>query len=227
MEKKILADPQALISEAISDFGNLLIELRKEKNRHTVLLTGGSLGIEFVTALGLSQLDLTGVTFVFGDERFVPLTHEDRNEHQAIERFPALEGQLLRYPDASGDLAGARSQFSAQVEDLLGPLESPTRKIDLTILGMGPDGHVAILFPERGHEASWIVMESDSPKPPSQRLSFSYEGLNSSRRIWLLVSGKGKADALRDVEKGMLPAARVSGTIQTRWYLDREISDAL
>ena len=227
METKVLQDSAELVAEAISDLSELLAELRETKSEPTILLTGGTLGIEFVKALGASNLNLDGVTFIFGDERYVPLSHPDRNEQQALEVFPALNNHLTRYPEASGDLSGSREEFDQVIGRLLGPIQEPTRAIDLTILGMGPDGHIASLFPGAEHEGTWIVSEADSPKPPGERLSFSYRGLSSSERVWFLVSGSGKADALRDVIRGELPAARVTGKLETRWYLDREISDAL
>jgi len=92
---------------------------------------------------------------------------------------------------------------------------------------MGPDGHIASLFPGVKHEDAWVVSEDNSPKPPSERLSFSYQALNNSERVWFLVAGAGKADALRSVYAGQLPASKVQGLSETRWYLDKEISDAL
>ena len=227
MEKKILDSPEALIAQATKDFVALVGELKKSKSELTVLLTGGTLGIEFIAALGKAAVDLSSILFIFGDERYVRRDHEERNEHQALQVFPGLERQLIRYPEASEDLEDSKQSFSVQLENLLGPVESPLRQIDLTILGMGPDGHIASLFPGVEHEAGLIVSEDDSPKPPSQRLSFSYQALNTSERVWFLVAGAGKADALRRVYAGELPAARVQGLSETRWYLDKEISDAL
>ena len=227
MERKILDSPEALIAQATTDFVALVGELKKSKSELTVLLTGGTLGIEFIAALGKTAVDLSSILFIFGDERYVRRDHEERNEHQALKVFPGLERQLIRYPEASEDLEDAKQSFSVQLENLLGPVESPLRQIDLTILGMGPDGHIASLFPGVEHEGGRIVSEDDSPKPPSQRLSFSYQALNTSERVWFLVAGAGKADALRRVYAGELPAARVQGLSETRWYLDKEISDAL
>ncbi len=227
MEKKILESPEALIAQATSDFAELVDKLRKSKSELTVLLTGGTLGIEFIAALGEASVNLTNIHFIFGDERYVPRDHADRNENQALAAFPGLESYLIRYPEASEDLEDARQGFSLELENLLGPINRPSRQVDLTILGMGPDGHIASLFPGVEHESTWIVAEDKSPKPPSQRLSFSYQALNNSERVWFLVAGAGKADALRSVYAGELPASKAQGLSETRWYLDKEISDAL
>ena len=227
MEKKILESPEALIAQAISDFAELVGELRKSKSELTVLLTGGTLGIEFIAALGEASVDLTNIHFIFGDERYVPRGHADRNEQQALAAFPGLQSNLIRYPEAGEKLEDAKQAFSFEFENLFGPIASPSRQIDLTILGMGPDGHIASLFPGVKHEGAWIVSEANSPKPPSERLSFSYQALNNSERVWFLVAGAGKADALRSVYAGQLPASKVQGLSETRWYLDKEISDAL
>ena len=227
MEKKILESADALIAQATSDFAELVDELRKSKSELTVLLTGGTLGIDFIAALGETSVDLTNIHFIFGDERYVPRDHADRDEHQALAVFPGLQRYLIRYPEASEKLEEAKQAFSFELENLFGPMASPSRQIDLTILGMGPDGHIASLFPGVAHEDAWVVSEADSPKPPSERLSFSYQALNSSVRVWFLVSGAGKADALRSVYAGQLPASKVQGLSETRWYLDKEISDAL
>ena len=227
MEKKILESPEALIAQATSDFAELVDELRKSKSELTVLLTGGTLGIEFIAALGEASVDLTNIHFIFGDERYVPRGHADRNEQQALAAFPGLQSNLIRYPEAGEKLEDAKQAFSFEFENLFGPIASPSRQIDLTILGMGPDGHIASLFPGVKHEDEWIVSEANSPKPPSERLSFSYQALNNSERVWFLVAGAGKADALRSVNAGQLPASKVQGLSETRWYLDKEISDAL
>ena len=227
MEKMILDSPEALISQATGDFEELVSELRKSKTELTILLTGGTLGIEFIAALGKTAMDFTNIHFIFGDERYVPREHPDRNEYQGLEAFPDLKRHLIRYPEASQDLEHARQSFSLELENLLGQIDSPSRQIDLTILGMGPDGHIASLFPGVEHESTWIVSEDNSPKPPSQRLSFSYQALNNSERVWFLVAGAGKADALRSVYAGQLPASKIRGMSETRWYLDKEISDAL
>jgi 6-phosphogluconolactonase len=94
---------------------------------------------------------------------------------------------------------------------------------------MGPDGHLASLFPGRVHPEAWIVSETDSPKPPSQRLSFSYQALNRSKRVWFLVSGAEKAEPVRCALLGDcdLPVAQVLGIEETVWFMDSELSRAL
>jgi 6-phosphogluconolactonase len=101
---------------------------------------------------------------------------------------------------------------------------------DVLILGMGPDGHVASLFPGHQQQHNWIIAENDSPKPPAQRLSFSFEALNRARNVVFLASGNSKAEVARCAIKDSdcdLPAAKVKGLELTSWYVDQEISREL
>ena len=95
--------------------------------------------------------------------------------------------------------------------------------MDLTILGMGPDGHVASLFPGMNHDGDLVVAVDNSPKPPPERLSFSLDLINRSDKIIFVVAGIDKAEAVESVHKNPecdLPAAKVEAKDQTLWIID-------
>ena len=95
---------------------------------------------------------------------------------------------------------------------------------------MGPDGHIASLFPGHQQAEKWIIAEKASPKPPAERLSFSYQALNRARAVIFLASGTAKAAVAKcaiQEEACDLPAAKVKGLELTRWYVDEEISREL
>ena len=124
---------------------------------------------------------------------------------------------------ALADLNAAGTEFSLEVKNHFG---EGVPRFDLTILGMGPDGHVASLFP--GHEdlayGEIVLAEAHSPKPPAERLSFGYEVLNASEKIIFVVSGLDKSDALTQVhtnEDCQLPAAKVQAKGETIWFVDQ------
>lgn len=190
-----------------------------------VALTGGTLGIEVIREFGrIAKPDLP-VRFVFGDERFVALDHADRNEYQGIHAWPGLANYLLRYPDAQVGLDSARDAFASELMETFG--SDPV--FDLTILGMGPDGHVASLFPGHEQPGSVVVSEPKSPKPPAERLSLSYQALNNSREVWFVASGAAKATAVRCAlsEDCDLPVAKVKGLEKTHWFIDSELKREL
>lgn len=228
MEISVLETPSKLVESAAERFA-ALVRGYKGVRELRVLITGGTLGIDFLRALGALSLDLRNVRFIFGDERFVDLSHADRNEAQGLAVWPALERHVTRYPNNDRDLGGARDSFNAQMTTLLGDLRSQEAAFDLVILGMGPDGHVASLFPGREHDAQWIVAEKSSPKPPAERLSFSYEALKRGKEVWFLVSGAVKADAVRCAlgQDCNLPAGKVKGLQSTVWFIDQELKLAL
>jgi 6-phosphogluconolactonase len=97
--------------------------------------------------------------------------------------------------------------------------------IDLNILGLGPDGHVASLFPGIADidDQRNIFAITNSPKPPAVRVSFTMKFLNESREVWIVAAGEGKADAVGKIIEGDLsiPASYVSAQERTRLIVDQ------
>ena len=148
------------------------------------------------------------VEFFWGDERCVPPDSADSNFKLAKERlFDPLGVPAARQHRVRGELdpASAAERVSAELRQLA-PFSAGGRPIlDLVLLGMGEDGHVASLFPG----ASLEVLESQAvylpvigPKPPPQRVSLSYGMLREAAAVWVLVAGAGKAGPLRDALAG-------------------------
>jgi 6-phosphogluconolactonase len=97
---------------------------------------------------------------------------------------------------------------------------------------MGPDGHIASLFPGHAIPAAGlsIVAEHDSPKPPPQRLTFTYEAINNSTQIWFLIGGKDKAEPTAvafSSEPTRLPVGRVQGLEKTVWFVDEAAAEGI
>ena len=102
--------------------------------------------------------------------------------------------------------------------------------LDLVMLGVGPDGHVASLFPGHEHPSGELVVgEADSPKPPPRRISLSRELINRASRVWFVAAGEDKAEAIRGSVQGdtSLPAGVARGVDETRWYLDEAVASLL
>ena len=107
-------------------------------------------------------------------------------------------------------------------------------RLDLLMLGMGPEGHVASIFPDSpaAFDERPVVAVRNCPKPPPTRVSLGFAAINSAEEVWLLVAGEGKAPAVAaalegDAEPVDLPAAGVHGVRATRWLLDRAAASKL
>ncbi len=178
-----------------------------------------------------SDVDWSGVDFWWGDERFVPRDSSDRNAGAARAAFldpvgadPARVHEIGSSDDFA-TVADAAEAYGREVRT------HGSGAFEVVMLGVGPDGHVASLFP--GHPALDVddeiaVPVTDSPKPPPERVSLTFPALNRTRATWLVVSGAEKADAVaRALAGGDVPAARVGGTEETVWFLDRAAASAL
>lgn len=219
----------------IDEVARRLIELvqgRSLDQPFRIALTGGTLGGALLARLSELACDPTGIEIYWGDERWVELDHPDRNEAQALAAWPELSrAQLHRYGSpADSTLAAAAKKMDQSLSNL--PTRADLAIFDLVLLGVGPDGHVASLFPGHNRDQNpWVIFETESPKPPPQRLSLSYQALNSSVRVWFLASGPAKAavvhDALTLGEKSSLPCGQVRGSRETIWFIDDTISKVL
>ena len=228
-EIKVYSDLESVAIHAADEFINKLESLSRVGKSINIMLTGGSVGIKMLERVSahpkLHSISLDQLNLWWGDERFVPRQHPDRNALQAraalIDSLNLKAEQIHEFPaaDAGLNLQQAAAEFSAQYSDL-----SPS--FDLVLLGVGPDGHVASLFPD--HDVSnsnqAIIAETASPKPPSERLSFNYPILNSAAEVWFLAAGIEKssvvAEALSEDSASNLPAAKISGRNSTVWFLD-------
>jgi 6-phosphogluconolactonase len=201
----------------------------------TVGLTGGSIADKIhreVARLGAtSEVDWSRVSFFWGDERFVAADSDDRNAKQAREAFldtigadPARVHEIPSTADA--DTAEAAAAAYADTVRSQGGGE-----FDVLMLGVGPDGHIASLFPgfpQLDVDDAIAVGVTGSPKPPPERVSLTFPALNHSAEVWFVVSGDGKAEAvgraLAAEPPGVheLPATGVRGRTATIWFLDRD-----
>ena len=180
---------------------------------------------EFAASIDWNRIDVFWV-----DERFVAAEDPDRNDTEAMRvLFNECEGVRLHpMPSDEGQsLDEAVARATSQWRDITGGAA-----FDLVILGMGPDGHIASLFPGRPlHEDCPLYALDDSPKPPARRITFSLPVLRASKRIHLIAAGAAKAEELARVlaeneELGhnqstsadsLLPAARVLSDSSLVW----------
>ena len=224
---------KALNAADVADRGadelyKVILKLQSKQERIDVGLTGGTVGIltlkHFADRNDLASLDLTRVHFWFGDERYVASTSPDRNVNQArdamLSKLAIAANNIHEFPSTDSGLTvtEAAKDFETAMTSGLG-----NKAIDFMFMGMGPDGHVASLFPGHEYPQNKIVAESNSPKPPAERLSMSYEFINKTKEIVFVVSGIDKSGAVEDVHKNkdsVLPAARIKAVEKTLWVID-------
>jgi 6-phosphogluconolactonase len=215
-----------------------LIDAQARRDVAQVSLTGGSLGSDLwasVVALpARSCVDWSRVEVWWGDERWLPAGDADRNDVQNDEAglaslgLDAAKVHRVAGPDASDSAEASATAYAEEVR------ACGAGAFDVMILGVGPDGHVASLFP--GHPAQQstdaiAVAVHDSPKPPPDRVSLTFEALRRSREVWFVVAGGDKAEAVANGVRGAGPdissAAQVQGQQRTLWLVDEDAASAL
>ncbi|KAJ4900481.1 hypothetical protein Rs2_14432 [Raphanus sativus] len=214
----------------------------KERGAFTVVVSGGSL-IKSLRKLveEVESIDWSRWHFFWVDERVVPKHHEDSNYKLAYDNF------LSKVPIPPGNVYAINDSLSAEAAaddyetclkhlvntNVLRVSESTGfPKFDLVLLGMGPDGHVASLFPGHGlcdEKKKWVASITDSPKPPSERITFTFPVINSSAHVALVVCGSGKAEPVQMAlnKTGSVPAGSVSAEEELVWFLDKPASSKL
>jgi 6-phosphogluconolactonase len=207
-----------------------------------VVLTGGTIADKIhreVARLGAdSDVDWTRVSFYWGDERYVAPDSDDRNDKQAREALLDVVGTdpaRVHPIPSTADADSVDSAATSYAETVRG---SGSGSFDLVMLGVGPDGHVASLFPGSEHldvDDAIAVGVTDSPKPPPERVTLTYGALNRTAEVWFVVAGADKAEAVAKAlatgddapDPHDIPAVRVHGEDATVWFLDEEAASQL
>lgn len=197
--------------------------------RAVLSLTGGSAGVKTAAALADAEIDWTRVTIFFGDERFVPAGDAERNDGQIDEvLLDRLGGRptVHRWPARSAentDVDAAARAFLSEVSLPAGaePL------FDVTLLGMGPEGHIDSIFPHTPAVAEselLVVGVRNCPKPPAERMTFTLPAVRRSRHVLVVATGDAKAEAVARGIAGADPAdwpvAGAVGMESTTYHLD-------
>jgi 6-phosphogluconolactonase len=235
-ERRVLVHPDvdALTAAVAARFLTKLVDLLDDYDSVNVVLTGGTVGTGTQRAIASSgmrnTIDWSRVHFWWGDERFVPKQDPERNEVQArealLDRIAVPESNIHPFP-ASDEIEDIDRAAAAYAEVLLEHADgnASVPRFDITFLGVGPDGHIASLFPERDcHGPATVIPVRNAPKPPPDRLSLTLPAINSSHRVWMVAAGAEKATALglalAGASEDEVPVAGVQGRKRTVFFVD-------
>ena len=247
MNRRVVVVPDAA-AVAQTTASRLLLTLVDAQSVHTpvhVALTGGGVGIATLAAASADPLlDLVewgSVHLWWSDERFLPTGDPERNEtgarHALIDhlgdRLPPENVHPVPGPGPDVPDAETAARVYADMLDDAAPFGAQAPEFDVALLGLGPDGHIASLFP--GNPATSVRDVSvtavhDSPKPPPDRISFTFPTIRAARRVWVVAAGAAKADAASHALHGGIPAdvpaAGAVGRTETVWLLDTAAAEA-
>lgn len=241
-EIRVLTTPQELFAAAGEEVVRLANEAIRARERFTIALSGGSTPKNLYNLLATNartSLLWEKMFFFWGDERHVPPTDPDSNYRMAQEamlsKVPVPAGNIFRMAGENPDAQAVARDYESALKKFF-PLDTgqfPT--FDLILLGMGPDGHTASLFPGTAglQEKSRLVIANWVEKLKTHRLSFTYPVLNAARCVAFLVSGIDKAPALQCVLEEnasgeQYPAKLVNPSNgKLVWFLDRAAASGL
>jgi 6-phosphogluconolactonase len=240
---RVLSDSRSLAAAAADMILQEIEAVLSRRERFSLVLSGGETPRETYGFLASgrrrTRADWSRVEFFWGDERCVPPEHPESNYALAWEsllsRVPHMPEKVHRIEVEAG-AEGAASGYEALLRgEGLGAGHAP--RLDLVLLGMGEDGHVASLFPGSSalEESERLVLPVSAPRPPVERVTLTLPAINAARQVFFLVQGAVKADSVACIlgtpaERAAadLPASRVRpASARLTWLLDREAAAGL
>ncbi|MGW4701516.1 6-phosphogluconolactonase [Streptomyces sp. NPDC004285] len=240
-------DKELMAQAAAARLITRIVDAQAARGSASVVLTGGRNGNGLLAALGSAPardaVDWARLDLWWGDERFLPEGDPERNVTQAraalLDRVPLDPARVHAMPASDGpygsDVDAAAAAYAQELTAAAGPGDHggvPT--FDVLMLGVGPDTHVASLFPElpavRETERT-VVGVHGAPKPPPVRVSLTLPAIRAAKEVWLLAAGEDKAKAAAIALSGagevQAPAAGAYGRSRTLWLLDAAAASEL
>ncbi|SFP97518.1 6-phosphogluconolactonase [Actinomadura madurae] len=239
-------DQDVLAEAAAARLVTRIADAQAARGSASVVLTGGGVGTAVLAALAAAgardAVDWGRLDLWWGDERFVPRGDPERNETGAraalLDRVPVDPARVhaMPAPDDPGgdDPEAAAERYAAELRAAAGAGGS-VPPFDVLMLGVGPDAHVASLFPEMAgprEEKLSVVAVRGAPKPPPTRISLTFPALRAAREVWILAAGESKAEAVRlglspEAEPERVPCAGARGRERTLFLLDNAAASGL
>jgi len=237
----VTRDASLLATAVAARLVTRLVDAVAARGAASLVLTGGGIGTAVLSELGAAPardaVDWRHVDIWWGDERFQPTGDAERNETGAraalldhvdvdparVHPMPASDGPDGDDPEAAAARYAAWLREAARPED-----HGPVPSFDILLLGIGPEGHIASLFPGMPalYDDRSVVAVRGAPKPPPTRLSLTFPSINAAREIWILAAGAEKAGAVALALSGtgpkQVPAAGARGRQRTLFLLDAE-----
>jgi 6-phosphogluconolactonase len=242
VEIRTLTTPQELFAAAAEEVVQAAHDAVAQRGRFTIALSGGSTPKNLLNLLATNArtaLPWDRMFFFWGDERHVPPTDPDSNYRMADEcllsKVPVPAGNVFRVAAENPDAAAAAQAYEITLQKFfaLAPGQFPV--FDLILLGMGPDGHTASLFPDSAglKEKSRLVIANWVEKFKTSRITLTLPVLNAARCVTFLVSGTDKAPALHAVLEGDAPGEQYPSKLirptdgKLIWLIDRAAASEL
>jgi 6-phosphogluconolactonase len=242
VEIRALTTPQELFAAAAEEVVRTANEAVAQRGRFTVALAGGSTPKSLYNLLATNArttLPWDRMFFFWGDERHVPPIDPESNyrmaEEAMLSKVPVPPGNVFRIKTENPDAAAAAEDYEQTIRKFfaLGPGQFP--RFDLILLGMGPDGHTASLFPGTTalQEKSRLVVANWVDKMKTHRISLTLPVLNAALCVTFLVSGTDKAPALKAVLEEDVPAEQYPAKLikpndgKLIWLIDRAAASQL
>lgn len=241
-EIRIVPDPPALFQAAAGEFAARATSAVSSNGRFTVALSGGSTPQALYSLLATNyhrRLPWDRMFFFWGDERHVPPDHPESNYRMAYEtllsKVPVPVGNVFRVPAENPDAGRAAETYEHMLREFFKVQGGAFPRFDLILLGMGPDGHTASLFPGTAalRERTRLVVANWVEKLKTHRITLTIPVLNQAAVVTFLVSGRDKAETLKEVLEGDEPANRFPSKLvrptngKLIWLVDKAAAAAL
>jgi 6-phosphogluconolactonase len=241
-EVRTLTTPQELFEAGAELVAHATRESVEERGRFSIALSGGSTPRNLYNLLATNaraSLPWDRMYFFWGDERHVAPTDKESNYRMANEamlaKVPVAEANVFRVPAENPDAAAAADSYEKTLQKFFALEPGQIPVFDLILLGLGPDGHTASLFPETAalQEKSRLVVANWVEKFQTHRITFTLPVLNAARWVAFLVSGTEKAQALKAVLQDDAPGEKYPAKLvrpangKLIWLVDRAAASGL